>query len=114
MAISKKGLRKITVDGEVFYWRIRKKISHDEKHNDQYGIPVFHENGGQLIFIFPGFCRSRGYGRKSFQSVTPAIIRQQIERAIKSGWNFRMPGKPISLVKDQLSTDTKTSKWIPD
>ncbi|GEM_PF-3894065 len=40
MAISKKGLRKIQVLNKDFYWRVRKKISHDESHNEQLGIPI--------------------------------------------------------------------------
>ncbi|MCT2406914.1 hypothetical protein NZD88_05025 [Chryseobacterium antibioticum] len=58
MALAKKGLRKIVIDDQVFYWKIRKIVSHNEKHNEYYGIPVQHESEGQLLLIYTGFCRS--------------------------------------------------------
>ncbi len=65
-------MRKITVNGEVFLWKIRKKMSHEEKHNDQYPIPVQHISGGQVLFVFVGFTRANpGYSNESPESITP-------------------------------------------
>jgi hypothetical protein len=97
MAIAKKGLRKINVEGEDFYWRVRKKISHNEAHNNELGIPVQHSSGGQLLLVYLGFCRSYGYGTKSIESVTPSLIKNYILEAIKLGWQFNQNGKPISV-----------------
>jgi len=111
MAISKKGLRKIRVAEETFYWKVRKKISHDEAHNEQLGIPIQHESGRQLLIAYIGYGRSIGYGRESLQSITPSIIKDCILEAIQLGWNFDKKEKPISLVNGQLTIDTKTAKW---
>ena len=112
MAISKKGVRKIQVSGEDFYWRVRKKISHDEAHNEQLGIPIQHKNGGQLLIAYIGYGRSKDYGRESVISITPSIIKAYILTAIELGWDFTKKDKPISLVNGELTTDTKTAKWI--
>lgn len=111
MAISKKGLRKIRVSNENFYWRVRKKISHDEAHNEQLGIPIQHENAGQLLIAYIGFGRSEDYGREALKSITPSIIRKCILEAIQLGWNYDKKAKPVSLVDGKLTTDTKTAKW---
>jgi hypothetical protein len=83
MAISKKGLRKIQVEGENFYWRVRKKISHDEYHNDQLGIPIQHESEGQLLIAYIGYCRSKDYGKESIESI-PVVARLRLVLGIKS------------------------------
>ncbi len=110
MAISKKGFRKIVVNEETFYWKVRKKISHDEYHDDQCAIPIQHESEGQLLFVFLGFCRSEGYGRKSIQSITPKLISEKISEAINLGWKYTVVGNPISCVNGELITDTKWAK----
>ncbi|WP_343748645.1 hypothetical protein [Fluviicola sp.] len=107
MAVSLKGMRKITVNGEVFLWKIRRKISHNEAHNDDYAIPVQHHSGGQLLFVSVGFTRSYGYQNDSPESVTPSMIRPLIEQAISLGWKYDKPGNAICLKTDSLSTDTK-------
>ena len=111
MAIAKKGVRRIEVAGESFYWRVRKKISHDEAHDDQLGIPIQHDTGGQLLIAYIGYGRSEDYGRNSLKSVTPAIIKDCILKAIDLGWQFDQLGKPVSLIDGKLTTDTKTAKW---
>lgn len=112
MAISLKGMRKITVNGEVFHWKIRRKISHDEAHNDQYAIPVQHISGGQVLFVYVGFTRAYGgYQNDSPESVTPAMISPLIEKAIALGWNYKQAGNAISLTGNLLTSDTKTAKW---
>ncbi|BDD03893.1 hypothetical protein [Aureibacter tunicatorum] len=112
MAISKKGFRKINVEGDNFYWKVRKKVSHEEAHDDQYGIPIQHESEGQLLFVFVGFCRSKGYGRESINNITPNLIRLKILEAIELGWKYKKPGNLISFVNRELTSDTKTAKWL--
>lgn len=112
MAISLKGMRKITVNDEVFLWKIRKKLSHEEAHNDQYPIPVQHISGGQVLFVFVGFTRANhGYYNESPESVTPGMIRPLIEEAIALGWKYDEPGNAISLADGALQKDTRTVKW---
>lgn len=81
-------MRKITVNGEVFLWKIRKKISYNEAHNVEQAIPVQHISGGQVVFISIGFTRSYGgYDNQSPESVIPKMIQPLIEQAIGLGWN---------------------------
>ena len=114
MAISKKGCRKIQVSGETFLWKVRKKVSHDERHNDQLGIPIQHASEGQLLIVYLGYCRSEDYGRESVVSITPTMISESIQEAIKLGWNYKEKGKPVALVNNTLTEDTKTSKYKAD
>ncbi|MET3535988.1 hypothetical protein [Chryseobacterium limigenitum] len=107
MAISKKGLRKINVNNEIFYWKIRRKISHNEAHNDEYSIPVQHESEGQLLFVNVNFGRSYGYGDDFIKSVTPVMIKEKIIEAINLGWKYNEKGNPICLSQGKLVTDTK-------
>jgi len=111
MAISKKGFRKIEIDGQKFFWKVRKKISHEEWHDDQYAIPIQHESEGQLLLAYVGYCRSGYPERDSFESITPKIIRECIIDAVKLGWQYNYPGKPISLLDGKLSNDTRRAKW---
>ncbi|MDW9382765.1 hypothetical protein [Chryseobacterium sp. JV558] len=102
MAIAKKGLRKIVVKNETFYWKIRKKISHNEQHNSDYRIPILHESEGQILFIIVNFCRSEYYGREAM-AITPALIQSKIIEAINLGWAYSHPGIPISLINGELA-----------
>lgn len=58
MGISRKGFRKITIDENQFLWKIRKNISHNERHNVPLGIPIQHIDGGQLLIVNLGYSRS--------------------------------------------------------
>ncbi|KFF18892.1 hypothetical protein [Chryseobacterium sp. JM1] len=101
MALAKKGLRKIVVDDQIFYWKIRKIVSHNEKHDNEYGIPVQHESEGQLLLIYTGFCKSIDYGRE-LMNITPKLIQSKITEAIELGWNYSQPGKTVDLVNGEL------------
>ena len=102
MAILKKGLRKIVVNGETFYWRIRKKVSHNERCDTEYSVPILHESEGQLLFVYVGFCRSEGYWTEYITSVTPKLIREKIIEAINLGWKYAEKGSAIRLVGQRL------------
>lgn len=101
MTIAKKGLRKIIVAREIFYWKIKKKILHNEKHNSEYEIPVQHENEGQILLINVGFGRSVSYGRESME-ITPNLIESKIMEAIALGWEYHKPGKPVKRMNGEL------------
>lgn len=101
MALAKKGLRRMVVGDQIFYWKIRKIVSHNEKHNEEYGIPVQHESKGQLLLIYTGLCRSIDYGREPM-NITPQIIKSKIIEAIDLGWKFDQPGTAVKLVNGVL------------
>lgn len=101
MAIAKKGLRQIIVDDKIFYWKIRKKISHNEKHDVEYEIPVQHESEGQILLINVGFCRSESYERESME-ITPSLIQSKVIEAIELGWEYHQPRKSVKLMNGEL------------
>ena len=96
MALPKKGFRKITVDNNQFLWRVRKKVTWNEKHNTPLGIPIQHIDGGQLLIAIIGYARS-GYGEYLMQEITPSLIEKCIRKAIEKGWNFKEEGKKFEL-----------------
>jgi hypothetical protein len=96
MAISKKGFRKIEVNEHLFLWKVRKKISWEEKHDGPLKIPIQSIKGGQLLIAMIAFSRS-GYGYYTLETITPNLIRKCILRAIKLGWDFGKEGKAFEL-----------------
>ena len=90
MSINRKGSRKITVDGEIYLWRVRDNWDHitvviqheNEKH--QYLISSFIESGVMLYDQTP--------------PITPGIIRKAIKSALSEGWDpHSKTGKPITV-----------------
>ncbi len=96
MAFPKKGTRKISVSGENFFWRIRKKVSHNERHDDEIGIPIQHESEGTILIANVGYCRS-GYTKEPISRITPSIIEGCIKLAMEKGWNFKEKGQSFVL-----------------
>lgn len=107
MALPKKGFRKITIDENEFLWKARKKVSWNEIHDGQLGIPIQNAEGGRLLMLTLGYSRSYFTGNNEFQ-ITPAIIEICIKEAIKNGWDHQSTGPKFEfdcsgLIKDYLS-----------
>lgn len=108
MAITSKGSRNIEVNGHKFIWKIKKHPNHNERHNATYNIPIQHIEGGQLLLVSIGYCRSYNYeGSKTFQ-ITPSIIARCIKRAINEGWSFLEKLPPLEkdysiIVKEEAA-----------
>jgi len=64
------------------------------------------------LIAYIGYGRSEDYGRESLKSITPSIIKDCILNAIKLGWNFDKKEKPIIMINGELTTDTKTARWL--
>ena len=117
MTLAKKGLRTIAVAGEKFVWRVRRKVSHEEKHGAPLDIPIQHLHGGQLFIAHVSYARS-GYeacemeGTGTLRKVTPATSKDCIVRAISLGWQYKGSGKPMSIVNDTLTEQTLAAKWL--
>jgi hypothetical protein len=110
MSLAKKGLRRSQVDGKKFLWKVRGKISHNEWHNAQIGIPIQHESGGQLFIAYVGYSRScyeaYGMGDFSLKPIMPSVIKDSILQAIKLGWSYEKTGKPVIIRRGQLTEHT--------
>ena len=96
MAFPKKGFRKITDEDHTFLWKVRKKSSHNEKHNVPISIPIQFIDGGQVLLATIAYARSE-YGEYAMTEITPSLITKCIQKAIAEGWNFKENGKPYKL-----------------
>lgn len=100
MALPKKGNRKITIDGEVFIWKIRKRPTYNEVLGVSYAIPIQHIDGGQILLANMGYCR--GYNAKNGFTVnefpvTPSMIEECIRKGIECGWKYKETSTPLEL-----------------
>lgn len=111
MALPKKGFRKISVNGEQFLWKIRKKISWEEIHDGQLKIPIQHVSGGQLLYLTIGYSRSYFAEINEF-NITPSMIELCIKKAILDGWNFNSKGKVFELNCTELLKSNKSNKKL--
>ncbi|SHE78881.1 hypothetical protein [Dysgonomonas macrotermitis] len=108
MAIPKKGSRKITIDNNIFVWKIKKHPSHNERHDVDYLIPIQHIDGGQILLVRLGYCRS-GYSLSPIQEITPSIIKRCIKEATIKGWHFDKKAAPLVLDLAYLLRDEAIS-----
>ncbi len=98
MALPKKGQRKIIVNEQVFYWKVRKKISHNEAHDDRLGIAIQADSDGQILWAKLDYSRSgTGYETKKVLQIKPNLIRKCILKAIDKGWEYNSKGKLMEL-----------------
>jgi hypothetical protein len=117
MAVARKGLRTIQVGEEKFVWRVRKNVSHEEKHGAQLAIPIQYLQGGQLLIAYLGYSRS-GYeahgieGAGILNEITPAAIREYIVKAIRLGWQYKTSGKPVSIINNALAADVLVARLL--
>ena len=97
-------------------WKVRSKVSHEEKHEAQLAIPIQHIAGGQLFVAYVGYSRS-GYEAYDIvetgdlKKITPAIIEACIVKALNLGWQYASPGKPVSILNGKLAEDTLLARW---
>ena len=91
MAIPKKGFRKVIVDDNEFLWKVRKKVSWNEIHDGQLGVPIQNVKGGQLLILTIGYSRSYFIENNEFE-ITPSIIEICIREAIIDGWSHKTKG----------------------
>ena len=65
------------------------------------------------MVAYIGYARSI-YGAISKHKIfpiTPKVIEQYILEAINMGWQYKTPGKPVSIIEGKLTTDTRVAKW---
>jgi hypothetical protein len=87
MTFPQKSRRQIVIDGETFYWSVRHRVSHEERHNTPHLIPIQHCNGGSLLLADVGYCRS-GYADNPTPAITPSRIERCVRDAIQAGWDY--------------------------
>lgn len=95
MTMPKKGRRKITVDGELYYWKTRinkQRIKHPSADAFQIDVTIVIEHSqypsSDLIVSFIGK-ELWAYGVISGVqtiSITPSVVRSVIQYALNNGW----------------------------
>lgn len=106
MALNKKGTRKITVDGEDYRWRIRKKPTYDQgAFGTAMTFAVEHsEAPGSTLVVTTTMPRSDNWLlKKTSASVTPAHVARAIREALRAGWSPATSGPPFMLHFDMLA-----------
>lgn len=115
MAIPKKGLRTITVQGKKFGW-----IS-SGTDNGVYIVVVAlpQRTGRKLVWGTAYYYRppepipdrsgqnTAGYGYKNITTITPYIVRQVIDHALQQGWDPDTPAKDWFFLKKETVIDLR-------
>jgi len=104
MALSKKGTRRINVDGEEYRWRIRQKPTYDQ---GAFATPMTFavEHSGSAastLIVTTTVPRPDNWLLKPSASVTPARVADAVRQALRSGWSPAQPGSPFMLNFDMV------------
>lgn len=105
MSIPTKGARKITVNGQVFLWLIRRKVTYGQEcfpgGNVHVAVQDIAQEGATLIIetdrFHPKGFRS-GNPESSNIPVAPSDIEFWIRQAIRLGWQPEKPGKSFQTI----------------
>lgn len=101
MAILKKGSRKIVVDGQHYYWRVRNRPSYWQEIFDtpiMFAVQAANGKGAKLIVVLTQAHPGNIWELKP-SPVTPSQVAESVRLGLKLGWNPHKPGKAIILGK---------------
>ena len=101
MAIPKKGSRIIRIGNDDYAWYIRRKPSYGQATNELSGLSVAIElqapDAACVLVADLGVSRPDSWLTLHQVSVTPAIIRNIIEKALAAGWEPGKKGIPFRI-----------------
>ncbi len=95
MAISRKGSRKIMIEGEEYRWLVRRKAAYSQAEYGSGKIHVAIEHAkekGATLHIETGHPHPKDWGTVKVAPVTPADISLWIAMAIQKGWDPKNTG----------------------
>jgi hypothetical protein len=100
MTIPSKGSRRIRV-GEVDYdWRIRKSPTYSQAFFEapmRVAIQASEARPGRVLIVDLQVSRPDSWTGPHETPVTPAVVREIIERALEAGWEPMSTGSPVSF-----------------
>lgn len=99
MSISKKGTRKILVDGEIFIWLIRRQATNFQADYPDGNIHVAIEHAsesGSVLVIITDKLHSQGFSLTN-SAVTPKDVANWIKQAIQIGWLTKKSGRNFKV-----------------
>lgn len=108
MSLPRKGIRKITVQGNNYEWTIRKYPTSGELYHKKKlvaAIQIATDEGRGLLVVDFGVSPPGNWRNPHKTSVTPIIIESVIKKAIEGGWN------PLKKGTQNMSFPLK---FIPD
>ena len=104
MSIPTKGARKITVDGQVFLWLIRRKATYFQEGYPGGCLYVAVQDidkKGSTLKVHTDRFHPKGFssGNSQYKNtpVTPSDIELWIKQAIKLGWQPKKLGKTFQV-----------------
>lgn len=100
MTLANKGSRRITVDGVVFRWSVRRRPTCCQANGWSpltFVVEQMGQHGALLTVSLP--CAHPGnWLRLPSQPVLPGMVATQIREAVAAGWRPLHPGPPFKLV----------------
>lgn len=107
MAIPKKGSRLITVDGDVFRWRVRRKPTYCQ--GNSWGPMTFAaeltDASGRILLVLLPCSRPDAWWGERTMAIRPALVTATIRMALDHGWDPRQAGNAfeLALTDDDLT-----------
>ncbi len=109
MSILKKGARRIVVDGQPYYWRVRHRPTYCQSMGwSTIGLAVEAEGGqGAVLVVDVPQYHPGNWRREPAASVLPQQVADYIQQARRLGWQPLRAGKPFQLAH-QTSAERTT------
>lgn len=99
MALSKKGSRRVIVDGEQYTWKVRRRPTYDQ--GLAHGPLTFtaEKSGatGSILVVDTKAARPDNWVLAPSMTITPAYVAESIREAIKRGWLAEQKSSPFNL-----------------
>lgn len=93
MGMRRIGSRKITVDGQLYRWRIRPRPTISEgDYGHAMTVAVEHESCGCVLLLVADGPRPGHWSGKEDVVITPKTVASSIRRAIALGWQPQVSG----------------------
>jgi hypothetical protein len=114
MAITKRGSRRIVVDGARYRWTVRRKPSYSQalvESSLTFAVELETANGSVLV-VDTGTARPDNWLKAPTSVVTPKLVEHSVRAAIAKGWRPAVKGKPHVLrvqPNSALLSDASTS-----
>lgn len=100
MSIPRKGSRRVRVGGTEYAWRIREKPTYAQgalRAPMRLAVQACTEGPGSVLIVDLGVSRPDNWVRPHQTSVTPAVVREMVRRALAAGWSPGKAGRPFSF-----------------
>lgn len=99
MAITKRGSRRIVVDGAPYRWTVRRKPSYGQALAETpltFAVELELAKGSVLV-VDAGTARPDNWMKAPASAVAPKLVERSVREAIAQGWRPAVKGKPHTL-----------------